>query len=61
MTMTTIIENLRTWKLQLERQLKQSTSAEQREWIEGELTKIDIALSFLDDLGKLPSRHPVTK
>jgi hypothetical protein len=59
--MTTIIENLRTRKLQLEQQLKQSTSAEQREWIEGELTKIDIALSFLDDLGKLPSRPPVTK
>jgi hypothetical protein len=58
----TTIENLQTRKLQLEQRLKQSPSAEQREWIAGELTKIDIALSFLEDVAKqLPSRLPVTK
>ena len=45
----TAIDNLRTLKVQLEQQLKQSPSAEEREWIEGELMKIDIALSFLND------------
>ena len=45
----TAIENLRALKLRLEQQLKASPSAEEREWIEGELMKIDIALSFLTD------------
>jgi hypothetical protein len=44
----TAIENLRALKLQLEQQLKAAPSAEQREWIEGELMKIDIALGFLE-------------
>lgn len=43
----TAIENLHALKLQLEQQLKQSPGADEREWIEGELMKIDIALSFL--------------
>ena len=56
----TIIENLRDRKLQLEQNLKHDPSTVQREWMEGELTKIEIALSFLDDLGKqLPSQPPV--
>jgi len=55
----TTIENLRTRKLQLEQHLEQSSSAEQREWIEGELTKIDIALSFLDE--KNCPASPVTE
>jgi hypothetical protein len=46
----TTLDNLRTRKLQLEQHLKQSLSAEQRELVEAELTKIDIALSLLDDL-----------
>jgi len=41
----TAIENLRALKLQLEHQLKGNPSAADREWIEGELMKIDIALS----------------
>jgi hypothetical protein len=45
----TAIENLRALKLQLEEQLKGNPSAEEREWIVGELMKIDIALSFLTD------------
>ena len=48
----TTLDNLRTRKLQLEQQSKENPNAEQREWIEGELTKIDIALSLLDDLPK---------
>jgi len=44
----TAIENLRALKLQLEQQLKAGPSAEQREWIEGELMKIDVALGFLE-------------
>jgi hypothetical protein len=51
----TAIENLRAMKLQLEHQLKESPSAEEREWIEGELIKIDIALSFLNDAAE---NHP---
>jgi hypothetical protein len=43
----TAIENLRALKLQLEQQqLKASPSAEEREWIEGELMKIDIPQVF---------------
>jgi hypothetical protein len=42
-------------KLQLEHPLKESPSAEEREWIEGELIKIDIALSFLNDAAE---NHP---
>ncbi|MBT1512743.1 hypothetical protein KIP88_19775 [Bradyrhizobium sp. SRL28] len=58
----TAIENLHALKLQLEHQLKESPSAEEREWIEGELTKIDIALSFLDDREKeLASQPTVSK
>ncbi len=53
----TAIENLRTMKLQLEHQLKESPSAEEREWIEGELMKIDIALGFLE--GESPSQPTV--
>ena len=45
----TTLDNLRTRKLQLEQHLKQDLSEEQREQIEGELNKIEIALSFLDD------------
>ena len=56
----TAIENLCALKLQLEKQLKVSPSAEEREWIEGELMKIDIALSFLNDL-KQPSGPPISK
>jgi hypothetical protein len=56
----TAIENLRALKLQLEHQLKGNPSAADREWIEGELMKIDIALSFLNDV-KQPSEQPVSK
>ena len=45
----TTLENLRARKLQLEQDLRQISSEEQRDWIEGELTKIDIALSFLEE------------
>jgi hypothetical protein len=45
----TTLDNLRTRKLQLEQHLRQGLSEEQREQIEGELIKIDIALSFLDE------------
>ena len=44
----TTLDNLRIRKLQLEQHLRQGLSEEQREQIEGELIKIDIALSFLD-------------
>jgi hypothetical protein len=54
----TTLDNLRSRKLQLEKQLKESRSAEQSEWIEGELTKIDIALGFLDELPNDLSRQP---
>jgi hypothetical protein len=58
----TTIENLRTRKLQLERDLRQISSEEQRDRIEGELTKIDIALSFLDEPSKdLASQPPLSK
>jgi hypothetical protein len=58
----TTLDNLRTRKLQLEQQSKESLSVEQRECIEGELTKIDIALSLLDDLPKdLSGRPPLSK
>jgi hypothetical protein len=58
----TTVDNLLARKLQLEQDLRQTLSEELREWIEGELTKIDIALSFLDDGGNpSPSRSPVTK
>jgi hypothetical protein len=57
----TAIENLSALKLQLEKQLKASPSAEEREWIEGELMKIDIALSFLNDPVQQPSDRPVSK
>jgi hypothetical protein len=45
----TTLDNLRIRKLQLEQHLRQGVSEEQREQIEGELIKIDIALSFLDE------------
>ena len=44
----TAVANLRALKLQLEKQLTKSSSADERDWIEGELIKIDIALGFLD-------------
>jgi hypothetical protein len=53
----TTLENLRTRKLQLEKHLKESLSAEQREWIEGEISKVDIALGFLDELPNDISRR----
>jgi hypothetical protein len=56
----TAIDNLLALKLQLEQQLKASPSALEREWIEGELMKIDIALSFLND-GVQPSDQSVSK
>jgi hypothetical protein len=37
---------------------KEIRSAEEREWIEGELMKIDIALSFLNDV-KQPTDQPI--
>lgn len=51
----TAIENLRAMKLQLEHQLKESPRAEEREWIEAELMKIDVALGFLE---KNPQSQP---
>jgi hypothetical protein len=57
----TAIDNLRALKLQLEQQLKASPSAEEREWVEGELMKIDIALSFFNDVVKQPSDQPISK
>jgi hypothetical protein len=56
----TAIENLGALKLQLEHQLKGNPSAEDREWIEAELMKIDIALSFLNDV-KQPTDQPISK
>ena len=55
----TTIENLHALKLQLEQQLKTSQSAEEGEWIEGELMKIDIALSFLEK--ESPSQPTVSR
>jgi hypothetical protein len=55
----TAIENLSALKLQLEQQLKTNPSTEEREWIEGELMKIDIALSFLKR--ESPSEPTVSK
>jgi hypothetical protein len=57
----TTIDNLRTRKLQLEQDLRQSLSEEQRDWIETELMKIDIALSLLDDVASQPSSQPTSK
>jgi hypothetical protein len=55
----TAIENLRAMKRQLEHQLKENPSAEQREWIEGELIKIDVALGFLET--NSPSQPAVSR
>ena len=57
----TAIENLRALKLQLEHQLKGNPSGEEREWIEGELMKIDIALSFSNDAAEQSTGQPVSK
>jgi len=57
----TTVDNLRTLKQQLQKQLKESLSADQSEWIEGELTKIDIALSFLDEVAKPPPSRLTSK
>jgi hypothetical protein len=57
----TAIESLRALKLQLEHQLKGNPSAEEREWIEGELMKIDIALGFLDEDAKQSSGQFISK
>ena len=51
----TTLDNLRTRKRQLEQHLRHDLSEEQREQIEGELIKIEIALSFLDDQEKTPA------
>jgi len=53
----TTLDNLRTRKLQLEQHLTQCLSEEQREQIEGELIKIEIALSFLDGSNTTAGRH----
>ena len=55
------LENLRTRKLKLEQHLREGPSEKDREWIEGELTKIDIALGFLDDLAKSTSSEAPSK
>jgi len=46
--MTTTLEKLRTRKLQLEQHSRHGLSEQEREQIEGELMKIEIALSLLD-------------
>jgi hypothetical protein len=51
----TAIDNLRTRKLQLEQDLRKASSNEHRERIESELTKIDIALGFLEDAAQSSS------
>jgi hypothetical protein len=56
----TAIENLCALKLQLEQKQKASPSAEEREWFEGQLMKIDIELSFLNDVVKQPSGQPIS-
>jgi len=48
-------DNLRIRKLQLEQDLNQASGKEQRDWIDAELTKIEIALTFLDDVASPPS------
>jgi hypothetical protein len=55
----TAIENLYALKLKLEHQLKTHSSGEEREWIEGELVKIDIALGFLEK--ESASQHSVSR
>jgi len=55
---TTLVDNLREWKLQLAQRLKHGVGAEERGQIEGELMKIEIALSLLDDLGKETPGEP---
>jgi hypothetical protein len=55
----TTLDNLRTRKRQLADYLKRVLGAEEREEIEGELMKIDIALSFLEK--ELPSQPTVSK
>ena len=55
----TAIEHLCALKLQLEKKLKAGPNAEERDWIEGELMKIDIALSFLEK--ETPSQPTVSK
>ena len=57
----TTLDNLRTRKLQLEQHLAQCVGEEGRERIEGELNKIDIALSFPDEAAKPPSGRPSSK
>jgi hypothetical protein len=57
----TAIENLSALKLQLEKKLKAGPSVEERDWIEGELMKIDIALSFLSDVTEQSSGPPISK
>ena len=57
----TAVENLSALKLQLEQQLKACPSAEERDWIEGELMKIDIALSFLSDVAEQSSGSTISK
>ena len=42
-------------EVQLEQHLRQDLIEEQREQIEGELIKTEIALSFLDDPAKTPA------
>jgi len=57
----TAIENLRALKLQLEQKLENRPSAEERDWIEAGLMKIDISLSFLNDGVRQPSTQPIPK
>ncbi|WFU13527.1 hypothetical protein [Bradyrhizobium sp. CB3481] len=57
----TTLNNLRTRKRQLEQHLTQGLSEEQREQIESELTKIEIALSFLDSVAKPQPTRPTSK
>ena len=57
----TTLDHLRTRNLQLERELTQDLSEEKREQIDGELTKIEIALRFLEDSVKAPAREAVPK
>ena len=55
----TTLDNLHTRKRQLEDHLQRVVGPEEREKIEGELMKIDIALSFLEK--ELPSQPTVSK
>ena len=55
------LENLRARKLQLEQHLRECPSKKDRDWIEGALTKIDIALGFLDDLAKSTPSEATSK